>query len=378
MRHYLRHLDYLMVATALSISAFGLWIIRNSTASVPGSLYSHQLVYDVVGAVGMLIAAAVPPSFIRRLLWPLYGFVLVTCLAVLAVGVSVLGGQRWISLGAFQFQPSEFSKLLLVLGLAALLAGYRNRLSPGWLTAAALAFVGLPALLVFKEPDLGTTLVLVALLLGMLFVHGASWRHFAAMGLVVVVVATLALSILPSAGVHVVPQYQLDRFTAFLHPGQTAGQYGTADYQLEHSREAIAHGGVTGTGPAGATVTKLGFVPVFWTDFIFAVVGEERGFIGTAWLIGLYALLLWRALKLITYSRSTYGGLVAAGAVSILTFQIFVNIGMTIGLAPITGIPLPFMSYGGSNTLTNYLLVGVLLSIHVHAQQPDDTVVVGA
>lgn len=372
MRNYLRHLDYLMVATALSISAFGLWVIKNSTASVGGGLYAHQRLYDVVGAIGMLVVAAVPPSFIRRLLWPLYGFVLVTCLAVLAAGVSVQGGQRWINLGAFQFQPSEFSKLLLLLGLAALLAGYRGRLSSAWLTVAALAFVGVPALLVFKEPDLGTTLVLVALLLGTLFVHGASWRHFAGMALVVVVVATLALSILPSAGVHVVPQYQIDRFTAFLHPSST--QYGTAGYQLEHSRLAIAHGGITGTGPAGATETKLGFVPVFWTDFIFAVVGEERGFIGTAWLIGLYALLLWRALKLITHSRSTFGGLVAAGAVSILTFQIFVNIGMTIGLAPITGIPLPFMSYGGSNTLTNYLLVGVLLSIHVHAQQPDDSV----
>ncbi|HUZ83465.1 MAG TPA: FtsW/RodA/SpoVE family cell cycle protein [Gaiellales bacterium] len=373
MRHYLRHLDYLLIATAVSISAFGLWIIKNSTASVPGNLYAHQLLYDVVGAAGMLIVAAVPPSFVRRMLWPLYGFVILSCTAVLAVGVSVLGGQRWISLGPFQFQPSEFSKLLLTVGLAALLAGYRNRLSPGWLTLAGLAFVGLPALLVFKEPDLGTTLVLLAMLLGVLFVYGASWRHFAAMGLTVVVVATMALSILPSAGIHVVPQYQIDRFTSFLQP--TSTQFGTAGYQLEHSKLAIQHGGVTGTGPAGATETRLGYVPVFWTDFIFAVVGEERGFVGAAWLLGLYALMLWRGLKLITYSRSTFGSLVAAGVVSILTFQVFVNVGMTIGLAPITGIPLPFMSYGGSSTVTNFLAVGVLLAIHVHAQQGDEGVV---
>ncbi len=373
MREYLRHMDYLMVATAVSISAFGLWIIKNSTASVGGNLYGHQLAYDVAGVVGMLVVAAIPPSWMRRMLWPLYAFVLVSCAAVLAVGQSVLGGQRWINLGAFQFQPSELSKLLLTLGLAGLLAGYRSRIAPAWLTLAALVFVGVPALLVFKEPDLGTTLVLLSILIGVLFIYGVSWRHFVAMGLAVVVIAALTLSILPSMGHQVIPEYQIQRFTAFLHP--TTTQYGSAGYQLQHSELAITHGSVTGTGPAGATVTKLGYVPVFWTDFIFAVVGEERGFIGAAWLIGLYAILIWRGLKLITYSRSTFGSLVAAGIVSALTFQIFVNIGMTIGLAPITGIPLPFMSFGGSNTITNFLAIGALLSIHIHAQQRDEPAV---
>jgi rod shape determining protein RodA len=137
---------------------------------------------------------------------------------------------------------------------------------------------------------------------------------------------------------------------------------------------AVGHGGTTGTGYSGATQTRLNYLPEHATDFIFSVVGEERGFIGAVWLLGLYALLIWRGLRVIAVSRSTFGSLVAAGIVSMLTFQIFINIGMTIGIAPITGIPLPFMSFGGTHTITNLLAIGVLQAIHVHAYQSDDPV----
>jgi rod shape determining protein RodA len=370
MNAYFRHLDYLMLATVLSITAFGLWILKNATRTDPGNLYGHQVVYVGVGVVGMMAVAAVPPRLMRRLLLPLYGFVLASTAAVLAIGTTVQGGTRWINLGAFQFQPSEFSKLLLIVGLAALLANRRGVTSPGRLSLMALGFVAIPAGLVFLEPDFGTTLVLVVLLFGMLFVYGMPWQHFVWFGMLVAVAGALVFSILPAGGVHLIQQYQINRLTEFLHPNKNDPQGN--GYHLNQSKIAIAHGGLAGTGPAGATQTQLGYLPEHATDFIFSVVGEERGFLGSAWLIGLYALFLWRGLKLVTRSRSIFGSLVAAGVVSVITFQVFINIGMTIGLAPITGIPLPFMSFGGTHTITNLLAVGVLQSVHVHAATADD------
>ncbi|HEY3765466.1 MAG TPA: rod shape-determining protein RodA [Gaiellales bacterium] len=381
MTHYLRHLDYLMLATVLSISAFGLWILQTATKQYAGNLYGHQLVYVVVGVVGMMIVAAVPPALMRRFRWPLYAFVLLSTAAVLAAGTSVGGGKRWINLGAFQLQPSEFAKLLLIVGLAAVLAARRGITRPSRLTLLAIVYIALPAALVFKEPDFGTTLVFVAIMLGMLFVYGIPWQHFVWMAIAVAVTGALVFSILPGLGVEVVHGYQISRLTDFLHPNPNDTQGN--GFQERQSVIAVSHGGLGGTGTGqgapgqpllGATQTSLGFLPEAPTDFVFSVVGEERGFVGAAWLICLYALLLWRGLKVVTKSRSTFGSLVAAGVVSMLLFQIFINIGMTIGLAPVTGIPLPFMSFGGSHTITNLLAIGVLQAIHVHAQTADDAV----
>ncbi len=222
--------------------------------------------------------------------------------------------------------------------------------------------------MIFLEPDFGTTLVLVTVSLGMLFVFGAPWRHFLVLGLLMALAIAMTFKVLPMAGIQVLQPYQQARLTAFLNPNQDQAD----GYHLLQSRIAIAHGGAGGTGASGATQTKLGYLPEHSTDFIFAVVGEERGFLGAAWLIALYALLLWRGLKIITLSRSTFGSLVAAGVVSALTFQIFINIGMTIGIAPITGIPLPFVSFGGSHIIVGLMSVGVLEAIHVHAQMPDE------
>ena len=180
-----------MLATALSISAFGLWIMQSATKNYAGNLYGHQLMYVAAGTVGMLAVAAVPPALMRRVRWPLYAFVLLSTAAVLAVGTSIGGGRRWINLGAFQFQPSEFAKLLLIVGLAAVLAARRGVTGPARLTLLAIGYVGLPALLVFKEPDFGTMLVFLAIMLGMLFVYGIPWQHFVWMILAVCVMRRL-------------------------------------------------------------------------------------------------------------------------------------------------------------------------------------------
>ena len=374
MRHYLRHLDYLMLATVVAITSFGLWIVHNATRDDvpgdPGYYYDRQALYVLVGGLGMLALAGLPPALMRRLQWPLYAFVVVTSLAVLAVGVTVQGGTRWISLGLFQFQPSEFGKLLLIVSLAGVLARRRGLVGPTRLTWIAIGFMAVPGLLVFIEPDFGTALTYAAITLGMLFVMGAPWRHFVWLGLAGVVAVALVFSVLPGLGVQVLQPYQQDRLTSFLHPDRIDPQGN--GYHLTQSMIAIGSGGIDGKGIAGATQTRLNYLPEHATDFVFSVVGEERGFLGAAWLIGLYMLLVWRGLKVIALSRSSFGSLVAAGVVSMLLFQLFVNIGMTIGIAPITGIPLPFMSFGGSHTITNLLSVGVLQSIHVHAQAADE------
>ncbi len=374
MRNYLRHIDHLMLATALAITSFGLWIIHNATRDdIPGNptyYYDRQLAYAIVGTIGMLLIAAVPPRVFRRIHPWLYLAVVLSTGLVLVIGTSVQGGQRWINLSLFQFQPSELGKLLLIVGLAALLASRRGVWGPARMTLGALGYMTLPALLVFAEPDFGTALVYAAVTLGMLFVLGAPWRHFAWLGLGFAVAIALVFSILPGMGVPVLKQYQMDRLTAFLHPGQSDLQ--GDGYHITQSTIAIGNGGVEGKGPEGATQTRLNYLPEHATDFIFSVVGEERGFLGAAWLIALYALLIWRGLKVVTMSRSTFGSLVAAGIVSMFTFQIFINIGMTIGVAPITGIPLPFMSFGGTHTITNLLAIGVLQAIHLHAYQADD------
>ena len=367
MRYYLRHLDHLMLATALAISSFGLWIIHNATRddilANPTYFFDRQLAYVCVGTVGMLVLAAVPTRTFRRAAPFLYGFVLLSLVAVLVVGQNVKGGQRWINLGLFQFQPSELGKLLLVIGLAALMVNRRGSLSPSQLTLAAIAYMSVPALLVFMEPDFGTALVYAAITFGMLFVNGAPWRHFAWMGLAGVVAIAMIFSILPGAGIEVLQPYQKDRLTSFLHPDQVDTQGN--GYHLTQSKIAIGSGGITGKGVEGATQTRLNYLPEHATDFIFSVVGEERGFVGTAWLLGVYLLLIWGALKIVTYSRSTFGSLLAAGIVSTLMFQIFINVGMTIGIAPITGIPLPFMSYGGSSIIVSFACIGLVANVRM-------------
>ena len=209
------------------------------------------------------------------------------------------------------------------------------------------------------------------MLMGMLFVYGAPWRHFVWMLLAGAVTLALMFSILPGVGMQVLQSYQVDRIDGLPapRPARSAAERLPPERVDRRGRRTAAS-----AAPASRTRTQtlLGYLPEHATDFVFAVVGEERGFVGAAWLIALYALLLWRGLKVITKSRSTFGSLVAAGVVSMLLFQIFINIGMTIGLAPITGIPLPFMSFGGSHTLTNLLAIGVLQAIHVHAQSADE------
>jgi rod shape determining protein RodA len=223
----------------------------------------------------------------------------------------------------------------------------------------------IPAMLVIAQPDLGSGLVYLAVLGAILFIAGTPWTHFAALGALAAAAIAVVLIAAPAAGVEVLKPYQQDRLTAFLNPGENQGKEA---YQINQSLTAIGSGGKTGRGDE-ATQTKLDFLPEHHTDFVFSVVGEEFGFVGAALVLSLFALLIWRALRTLTIAKNFYGALVAGGITAMLMFQVFVNVGMTIGIMPITGIPLPLVSYGGSSVITTLMAIGLLQSIHAQARE---------
>ena len=223
----------------------------------------------------------------------------------------------------------------------------------------------IPAMLVIAQPDLGSGLVYLAILVAILFVAGTPWTHFAALAGLAAAAIVVVLVAAPAAGVEVLKPYQKDRLTAFLNPGENPGKEG---YQINQSLTAIGSGEKTGRGDE-ATQTKLDFLPEHHTDFVFSVVGEEFGFVGAALVLSLFALLIWRALRTLTMAKNLYGALVAGGITAMLMFQVFVNVGMTIGIMPITGIPLPLMSYGGSSVIATLMAIGLLQSIHAQARE---------
>ncbi len=284
---------------------------------------------------------------------------------VLAIATATRGAKAWIPLPGFNFQPSELGKVLLVVALSGFLVD-RMR-SMGRHTTARIMLLGLiPTMLVIAEPDLGSALVYVAATLAVLFVAGAPWRHFAALGVLFGVGIALALVALPASGVEVLKPYQVDRLTSFLHPSENPGEEG---YQQQQSKIAIGSGEKTGRGVENATQTSLNFLPEHHTDFVFAVVGETYGFAGAAVVLSLYALLIWRGLHILTIAKNLYGALLAGGITVMLLFQLFVNIGMNVGIMPITGVTAPLLSFGGSSMLSTFLALGLLHSVHAQARE---------
>jgi rod shape determining protein RodA len=284
--------------------------------------------------------------------------------AVVLLGGVTRGSRRAIQLGFAELQTSELGKVLLCLALAAFLVDRSRQLRDRETTARVMLMALFPAALVMAQPDLGSALVYVTIVLAVLFVGGTSWKHFTALFALGAAAIALALVVLPKAGVEVLQEYQVERLTSFLHPSDDPGDAG---YQQNQSVIAIGSGERSGRGEQ-ATQTTLSFLPEEHTDFIFAVVGERWGFVGAALVLSLYALLVWRALRILTMAKNLFGAMIAGGVVAMVLFQVFINVGMNIGIMPITGIPLPLMSYGGSSVLTTLLAVGLLQSIHVQAR----------
>jgi rod shape determining protein RodA len=358
----LRHLDLTLLLVTLLLSAFGALMIYSATVHQQASsgidpYLKKQLVYMTVGFVVLLAVSLFDYRYLRAFATFVYGGVVLALLIVLSpVGSTQLGATRWIDLGTFQAQPSELAKVGIVVALAAYLAERRGDVRARDV-AVCCAIVAIPAALIFLEPDLGTAMVFVAILTTLFLIAGAKIRHFIALAILGLVVVVGALQF------GLVKQYQIDRFIAFMEPHPDVRSVG---YNLTQAKIAIASGGIQGKGLEGKnTQTSLNFVPEQHTDFIFTAVGEQLGFLGSATLLGLFALLIWRALRIATLSRDFFGTLLACGILALWAFQIFVNVGMTMGIMPITGIPLPFISFGGSSLITNFASIGVLLNVHM-------------
>ena len=337
---------------------------RDLVPGQPGYYVDRQAVYLVLGGLLMLVLARVDYARLRPLKNGIYALLMGSILAVLAVGHAAKGSQRAITLPFFSFQASELGKVLLIVALSAFVVDRARRLRERDTTARVMLAALVPAMFVIAEPDLGSGMVYMVIAFVLLLVAGTSWRQLTALLALVVLSLTFVLVAAPAAGVHVLKSYETERLTAFLHPSTDPQKEG---YQQEESKIAIGSGQKTGRG-ADATQTRLNFVPEDHTDFVFAAVGEQYGFIGAGLVLCLYALLIWRALRILVMSKDLFGTLVAAGVAAMLMFQVFVNVGMTIGIMPITGVTLPLMSYGGSSVITTLLAVGLLQSIYVRAR----------
>ena len=360
--------DALLLVATLVLLACSLVVIGVATEDdIPGKpdyYVIRQALYAAVGLVLMVALMRLDYSRLRELKYGLYVVMIALILAVIAVGSTARGSRRSFDLAFFSFQPSELGKLLLILALSAFVVDRVRRLGDRETTARVMLLALGPALLVMLQPDLGTSLVYAAIALAILFVAGTSWRHFAGLGAVAAVAVALTLVAAPTIGVQVLQPYQVERLTAFLNPSDDPRDAG---YQQSQSRIAIGSGQKTGRGEE-ATQTRLNFLPEHHTDFVFAVVGEEWGFLGASIILSLYALLIWRALRILTMAKNLYGALAAGGIVAMLMFQVFVNVGMNVGIMPITGVPLPLLSYGGSSVLMTLMAIGVLQSIHVQSR----------
>jgi rod shape determining protein RodA len=358
--------DPVLAIATLGVAACSLVTLSTvNDAGLPDNYYmKRQAIYFVVGALLAAGLSRIDYSRLRELKYGIYAFLIASIIAVILVGSSALGATRAIQLPFFSFQASELGKVLLVLTLAAFVVDRARHLQDRDTTARTMLVALVPAALVMMQPDLGSSLVYLAIVLAVLFVAGAPGRHFAALGALAAIAVTFTLVVAPAAGVQVLHGYQKDRLTAFLHPTDNPRGQG---YQQNQSRIAIGSGEKTGRGDA-ATQTGYDFLPEHHTDFIFAVVGERWGFAGAALVLSLYALLVWRALRILTLAKNLYGALIAGGVVAMILFQVFVNVGMTVGIMPITGIPLPLMSYGGSSVITTFLAIGLLQSIYAQGR----------
>ncbi|HEY3922537.1 MAG TPA: FtsW/RodA/SpoVE family cell cycle protein [Gaiellaceae bacterium] len=362
-----RRLDLLLLVSVLAAVGYGLVVIGGITKlSEGGSAAPRQAIYAVVGIVVMCAAIFVDPAIYRRFAGVLYAGLLGLMLLVLATGAVTRGSKRWITAGGFTFQPSEFGKVVLALCLAAFVADRVKRVNDVYLALRTIALAAGPILLVFLQPDFGTALVYGAILAAVLFVSGIRWPQLAAIGGVALLLATAVLWLLPAAGINVLKPYQAARLTGFTHPGSDPS---SATYQITQSITTVGAGGVRGRGIVGATQTSLGYLPADSTDFAFASLSEQRGFFGASILLLLYLLIVWRGLRIVASARDLFGAIVAAAIAFGFLFEVYVNVGMTIGIAPITGITLPFVSVGGSSMISNLAAMGILQAIHARGRR---------
>jgi rod shape determining protein RodA len=363
-RRPIRHLDPVLLATTLLLAVIGLFLVYSATHQSltalrldPGQFVKKQFTAFVLGLVLLIVVAAFDYRFYKVYAGFLYaGTVIALVLVRTPLGANPAGAQRWFTFGGFQLTPSEFAKIALAVMLAAVLSELRTA-EPTLTDVLRVTMISMvPLGLVFVQPDIGTTIVLVAIVVGILVVAGTRPRHLATLALASVVLLFGAFQL------NVIKDYQLERLWAFTDSNRDLQG---ANYNRNQAEIAIGSGGLVGEGYLNGKLTNLDFVPEQHTDFIFTVAGEEFGFVGATLILALFAILMWRAIRISFLSKDAFGTYLAAGIAAMFAIQMFVNVGMVIGIMPITGIPLPFLSYGGSSMLANFIAVGLLLNIHM-------------
>lgn len=361
--------DWVLAGTAIVLALLGGVLVWAATRQHQLDLHADPQLYlkkHLINlAIGLIlggIVAVVDYRALRTYAPIVYVASCIGLVAVLAVGSTVNGAHSWILLPAgFAIQPSEFAKVALIVGMAMLLTERRERENrrPVADVPLLLALAAVPMALIMLQPDVGTVMVFVFTILGVLSVAGVSWKW------IVGLIALGALVAYAAVALHLLKSYQLDRFRSFANPDVSSA----ATYNVTQARIAIGSGGLTGSGLFHGSQTNGRFVPEQQTDFIFTVAGEELGLLGAGGIIVLFGIMMWRALRIAGRSPDPFGRLVAVGIVAWFSFQIFVNIGMTLGIMPVTGLPLPFMSYGGSSMFASFLAVGLLENVHMRTQE---------
>jgi len=365
--------DWLLLGAVLGLLVLGTLLVWSATAPrdvLTGgdstAYVRRQLVNGSIGLVLMVVVLVTDHRWVRILAPVVYLGSIAGLVLVLTMGTTINGSRSWLMLGGLSVQPSEFAKLTVVVGMALLCAeraDWSRRGVRSFEVIGMLVIAGLPAGLILRQPDLGTMLVLTATVFGVLAAAGAPRRWL------VLMLAGGVTAAVTAAATGVLKQYQLDRFLAFTNPELDPRGAG---YNVEQARIAVGNGGLLGQGLFDGSQTGSGFVPEQHTDFIFTVAGEELGLVGSGVLIGLLAVVIWRALAIAWASDDVFGRVAAAGIACWFGFQAFQNIGMCLGIMPVTGVPLPFVSYGGSSMFASMLAIGLLQNIHLRsaAAQP--------
>jgi rod shape determining protein RodA len=368
-RKMLRNLDYVFILTVMVILGFSLVVLSSANLTIPGDptgFVKKQALWIVIGTVALIVVMAFDYNHIAKYNKYLYLLNTVLLTAVLLIGSTNKGATRWLSLGPFDFQPSEVAKVIIIITFAKFLADRQGKLDTFWQLIPCFMFVGFPMLFILAQPDLGTSLVFLAIMFGMLFVAGANPKVLLTLVIGGLIGVSLLLYVHLNFGLWLpLKDYQVMRLVVFTNP--YIDELGSG-YQIIQSLIAIGSGGLWGQGLYEGSQIQLRFLPEHHTDFIFSVVGEELGFIGGGFLLVSFYLLMYRGVKIAYSAKDLYGTLIVIGIISMFTFQVFVNVGMTIAITPITGLPLPFVSYGGSAMLTNMIALGLILNVNIRRQ----------
>jgi len=353
-RRLAKNFDFTLLVVTFAIVTFGCFMIYSASRGAAGYV-QRQIIFAVAGTVLAAIVASIDHTIYARHAGKLYVCTIIMLLAVLKLAREIHGAKSWINFGWFSFQPSEFAKIFLLICLAVFLVSRQETIRSFGLFAKSLIYLVVPLLLILKQPDLGTSMVIVCIWLVMVFVMGTDLKNI---GLFVAGFTVLALIAWNVPGI--MKPYQKDRMITLINPGTDPRGSG---YHVNQSRIAIGSGRMFGKGYLKGTQSELNFIPEQHTDFIFTAVGEETGFVGSVTVLMLYFLLLWRAMTIMAAAEDSTGRAIAAGIVGMFGFHIIENIGMTLGITPVTGVPLSMFSYGGSALMANMMAIGLLEGI---------------